>query len=76
MAANRVGEECGERFIGRSQIADPSGVVLAEASPDVPETIFAEASLAEARNKRFGTQTYHVDILKDRRPDLYVGLTR
>lgn len=74
VAANRVGKERGERFIGRSQIVDPSGDVLTEADSELPQTIFADVSLAEARNKRFGTQTYHVDILKDRRPDLYSGL--
>ena len=30
MAVNRVGEESGFRFIGRSSIVDPSGRVLAQ----------------------------------------------
>ena len=76
IAANRVGEERSQRFIGRSQISDPSGVVLAEADADSEQIILADISVEEARNKRFGTDTYHVDILDDRRPDLYGGLDR
>ena len=48
---DRVGEEHGFRFIGRSKIIHPTGLVLAAAGAD-EETIVADVDLAEARQKR------------------------
>src|SRR5262245_1526482 len=42
MAVNRVGEEGGFRFIGGSSIANPSGKIMARASGDLEEMIFAD----------------------------------
>src|SRR5579862_6423922 len=48
---NRVGNENGFRFIGRSKIVAPSGKVIAAAGTD-EETIVADIDLAEAKIKR------------------------
>ena len=42
MAVNRVGEESGFRFIGRSSIVEPSGRVLARAGHDAEEVLQAD----------------------------------
>lgn len=72
IAANRVGEEGGFKFYGRSRIVDCSGKVLAEAGGD-EEVIAAEVDLSEARNKRVVRipGAWEVDCFKDRRPELY-----
>ncbi|HKY06219.1 MAG TPA: carbon-nitrogen hydrolase family protein, partial [Blastocatellia bacterium] len=41
VAVNRVGVERGWRFIGRSKVVDFNGDTLAEASPDLEETMIA-----------------------------------
>ncbi len=72
-AANRVGEERGWRFIGRSKIVDCNGDTLAEAGGDGEEIITAEVEPAEAdRNKIVNVAgAYELDRLADRRPELY-----
>lgn len=76
VVANRVGKEGGFRFIGQSQIVDPSGEVLARAG-DEETTVFAEICPAQARQKRvvFIPGRYEVDRLGDRRPGFYRRLT-
>lgn len=73
MAVNRVGEERGVRFIGRSSIAGPGGEVLAFAGPDREEVLYADVDPARARRKRLvrvpGKQ--EVDRIGDRRPGFY-----
>ena len=78
VAADRVGNERGTSFIGRSRIVSASGDTLVEASGDKEETIYAEVSLAEARQKRlvFKPGEFEVDCINDRRPELYTELTR
>lgn len=73
VTANRIGEERGLGFTGRSIICDPRGEILAEAPVDRPETRVVEVDLALARDKAI---TPLNDILGDRRPDLYQALTR
>ncbi len=69
---NRIGEENGFRFIGRSKIVSPAGRVLAAAG-DGEETILADIDLAEAREKRtVGIPgRYETTVFDSRRPDLY-----
>lgn len=71
-SCNRVGEEQGFRFIGRSKIISPTGKVLAAAS-DGPEDLIAEIDLAEARNKHSVLRPgeYELQIFEKRRPELY-----
>jgi omega-amidase len=64
--ANRVGTDDGVTFCGSSLIVDPSGKVLAAASPDREELIQAEISeevIGDVRNR--------VRVFAHRRPELY-----
>jgi predicted amidohydrolase len=73
VAVDRVGRERDGRFIGRSIIVSALGDTLAQASSDEEETIYAEVSLAEARQKQviFKAGEFEMNFLRDRRPELY-----
>lgn len=73
VAANRIGQERGSRFIGRSKIIDVSGNTLVEATSDKEEIICAEVDLLEARQKHVIAIPGEVefDPINDRRPELY-----
>ncbi|MER3502125.1 MAG: carbon-nitrogen hydrolase family protein [Candidatus Fervidibacterota bacterium] len=73
VAANRVGEERGFTFIGMSQIAAPSGSLLALAPKPTETLLLAELDLTEARRKRlvFVPGRYEVDRIAHRRPEFY-----
>jgi predicted amidohydrolase len=77
VAADRVGGERGYGFAGLSKIVSASGKTLGQASPDEEEIIYAEVSLASAREKRqvIVPGAYEIDYLKDRRPELYGLIT-
>ncbi|MBF7083864.1 carbon-nitrogen hydrolase family protein [Desulfallas sp. Bu1-1] len=77
VAADRVGEERSNRFIGRSIIVDVGGKPLAEASGDNVEIIYADIDLSKARAKKSVIKPgeYEMDIFGDRRPELYQGIT-
>ncbi len=71
MAVNRIGHEPepgtdGLEFFGHSFIADPFGVVLAEASADRPEVLTAVCSRSRIEEVRRGWP-----FLRDRRVDAY-----
>ncbi|MGH9444958.1 MAG: nitrilase-related carbon-nitrogen hydrolase, partial [Terriglobia bacterium] len=74
-AANRVGFEkppgsgAGIEFWGSSFIADPFGIVIAQASASHEETIFAEVDAARIENVR-----RNWPFLRDRRVDAYAGI--
>ena len=72
-ACNRVGTERGWRFIGQSKIVDCMGDILAEASEDQEEIIFADLDLQESNNNRIINVkgSYELDRLADRRPEFY-----
>ncbi|MBI1755781.1 MAG: carbon-nitrogen hydrolase family protein [Fimbriimonas ginsengisoli] len=72
---DRVGEEGGFRFIGRSKIIAPSGAVLAAAG-DGEETIVAEFDPAQARTKRsvIDPGRFETDTFATRQPELYRSL--
>ena len=78
VAANRIGEEGGFRFIGMSQIAAPSGAWLACSPEPVEALLVAELDLREARRKRLVhvPGRYEVDRIGDRRPDFYRRLVQ
>src|ERR1700730_3383784 len=64
--ANRVGTDDGVTFCGSSLIVDPSGAILAAASPDREELIQAEVSeqvIADVSNR--------VKVFDPRQPELY-----
>jgi 5-aminopentanamidase len=73
MAVNRVGEERGAHFIGRSSVAATNGKILAFASHNAEEILYADIEPALARQKRLiripGEQ--EVDRIADRRPEFY-----
>jgi N-carbamoylputrescine amidase len=69
-AADRVGVERGQPFIGQSVIVSYTGWPIAgPASPDHEEIIYAEANLADARRKRNWNE--YNQVLRDRRIDVY-----
>jgi N-carbamoylputrescine amidase len=76
-AANRVGHEIpsvggpGIQFWGSSFIADPQGVILAEASTDKEEILLAEIDPLRTEDVR-----RNWPFFRDRRIDAYQGITR
>ena len=72
-AVNRVGEECGFRFIGQSRIVAPNADLLAAGGEYGEEILVAEIDPAVARNKHLVRipGLYELDRLAHRRPDLY-----
>ena len=73
VAVDRVGVERGAKFLGHSKIVSALGDILVEAGDEEEETIYAEVSLAEARQKRTVLIPGEVegDFINDRRPELY-----
>jgi predicted amidohydrolase len=73
ISCDRVGKERGWEFIGRSQVIDLTGKVLSEASRDKEEIIYGTIDPAKAREKYIVVKPgeYEIDLVKDRRPDLY-----
>jgi predicted amidohydrolase len=74
--SNRVGEEAGFRFIGRSSIVDPTGRVLAFASPDAEQILYADIDPAIARQKHLVRRPglHEIDRIADRRPAFYAKI--
>jgi len=76
-AVNRVGHEPGQQggagieFWGSSFIADPQGVVIAQASSDREEIVYGSVETARIEEVR-----RNWPFLRDRRIDAYDGLTR
>jgi predicted amidohydrolase len=69
-AADRIGTERGQPFVGQSLIVSYTGWPLAgPASPDKEEIISAEVNLSDARRKRNWNE--YNQVLRDRRTDLY-----
>ena len=76
VAVNRVGHEApaggdGIEFWGQSFIVAPSGEILAKASIEREETIFADIKWARVNEHRT-----HWPFLRDRRIDAYAGLEK
>jgi len=73
VAADRVGEERGFRFIGHSQIIDYEGRVLAEADETEETILSAEVDLAAADRNRVVRVPgqYEFDRMAARRPEMY-----
>jgi N-carbamoylputrescine amidase len=72
-AADRVGVERGQPFIGQSLIVSYTGWPIGgPASADREETIYAEANLADARRKRNWNE--YNQVLRDRRTDIYAEM--
>jgi predicted amidohydrolase len=78
VAANRIGEERGTRYLGRSLIVGPDGAKLAEGSTHKEEILMVEIDLNRSKNKKriFIPGEYELDLFQDRRPDLYDALSK
>ncbi len=71
---DRAGAERGVDWVGGSVIIDPDGWPLAGPDPGDHEiTIVADCALPAAADKRISERN---DVLTDRRPSLYAGVTR
>lgn len=77
IAANRGDEERGVPFIGRSQVIDPVGTVLAS-SERGDEMVVADIVPAAARDKDIEVPEvdFAISLFGGRRPHLYDALTR
>ena len=77
IAADRVGEERGFRFIGHSQIIDYEGRTLAEAGETEETIVSAEVDLEAANRNRVVRVPglYEFDRMAARRPEMYAAIT-
>jgi predicted amidohydrolase len=77
MAVNRVGEERGFRYIGRSSVAATDGRILASAGSDGEAVLFADIDPSRARRKRLVRVPgrHEIDRIADRRPAFYAPIT-
>lgn len=75
---NRVGEERGYKFLGRSRIAHWAGIPLADGEVFEEDIIYAEIDPTEAREKYMAIipGEMEVDYINDRRPEFYSALTQ
>jgi predicted amidohydrolase len=73
MTVNRVGEERGFTFIGKSKICNPGGGTLAFANHANEETLYAEIDPAWARRKHLVNipGKHEVHRVNDRQPGCY-----
>jgi predicted amidohydrolase len=71
-AVNRVGEERGFRYIGRSRLVDCGGELLAETG-DGEAILYAAIEPARARDKQVVKipGKYEINRVRDRRPEMY-----
>jgi predicted amidohydrolase len=78
VAINRVGEERGFKFIGRSKVAHWLGLTLAEGKPDEEDILYAEIEPATARDKHLVIVPgeFEVHLFNDRRPEFYGLIAR
>ncbi|HEY6291892.1 MAG TPA: carbon-nitrogen hydrolase family protein [Terriglobia bacterium] len=77
VAADRVGEERGYRFVGHSQIVDPEGRLLASADDKEETVLVAEVDPAFSDRNRVVRVPgeYEFDRLAARRPEMYGPIT-
>ena len=71
IAANRIGEEDGQKFYGHSFISDEWGDFLADADAKDHGSLVATVDLAQARKHRAG-----MGFFRDRRPELYARIAQ
>ncbi len=66
--ANRIGVEDDLKYLGLSQISDPTGKVLIRGSKDKEEVISADLNIELARNKNLNELN---NVHEDRKPEFY-----
>lgn len=76
-AANRIGQERGFSFIGRSRTCDPVGATIESADHAKEAVVRVKIDVAVSRQKRIVRVPgkHVIDRLADRRPDMYGELT-
>ena len=75
LTANRIGKERSGEFCGWSQIVDPYGTRLAEASETEEALLVAEVDVEKARDKDYVIPgEYELYLFGHRRPELYGAL--
>ncbi|MCF8078352.1 MAG: carbon-nitrogen hydrolase family protein [Desulfobacterales bacterium] len=76
VSTNRVGTERGARYVGMSAVIDPDGNSVS-AAEGKEEVLLGEIDPSLSRSKRLVKQKgeYEIDLLGDRRPDLYISIT-
>ena len=67
--ANRIGIERDLRFLGMSQISDPTGKVLIRASINKEEILNFDLDIELARNKNLNEMN---NVFDDRKPEFYI----
>jgi predicted amidohydrolase len=72
ITANRYGEERGVHFSGKSIIASPEGITLAEAPENEDAVVWQNLQLDHARNKQITPRNH---VFRDRIPSVYDFLT-
>ncbi|MFM7844658.1 MAG: carbon-nitrogen hydrolase family protein [Planctomycetota bacterium] len=72
-AVNRVGQERGWEFIGRSRICDTNGHTLAFAPTAEPTILYSDLNLDRARNKHIVRvpKLHEINRFADRHPEFY-----
>lgn len=78
VSSNRVGEERGTTFVGRSAVIGPDGQAAASLDGAKEGAAIAEMDLSIARNKHlvYRPGEYELDLFQDRHPDLYAEIVR
>lgn len=78
LTANRVGQENGIRFCGRSSICNPHGECLAQSNDERECLLIAEIDPALPRQKHLRREpgTHEIDRFSDRRPEFYTSLVK
>ncbi|MGN6168211.1 MAG: carbon-nitrogen hydrolase family protein [Solirubrobacteraceae bacterium] len=77
LTANRVGKERWAEFCGWSQIVDPNGDRLAEATADEEALLVAQIDVERPRDKDYVIPgEYELYLFGHRRPELYGALVR
>jgi len=77
VAADHVVEERRRGYLGRSTIVSPDGETLAEAGTNEEALLIAEVDLrhSDEKHRVFVPGEYEIDMLRDRRPELYGRIT-
>jgi len=72
-AADRVGTEAGQEWLGGTVIVGADGFPLTDIQLGTELTVMATTNLADARNKATSERN---NVQTDRRPELYTAVTR
>ncbi len=72
-ACDRVGEESGFRYIGMSGIAGPNGKWLVQTETSAEQLLYATVRPERARRKKLVRLPgeWEIDLIEDRRPEMY-----